>query len=139
MWWPSLDDYTGWSMGKIGATSLILDAFTAIEPKAADIDRIRQWLILQKEAKDWGTSVTTADAIASILTSGSRWTVAAEGATVKIGDTTVNPDKAEKITGYFRPTYRLLIHRGPHCRHTSRQPVRPGERSTASTPALWTK
>lgn len=102
MWWPSLDDYTGWAMGKIGATSLILDAFAAIEPNAADIDMIRQWLILQKEAKDWGTSVTTSDAIASILTTGSRWTVASKGATVTIGNDIITPSSTDKITGYFR-------------------------------------
>ncbi|MDE6491493.1 MAG: hypothetical protein K2L49_10085, partial [Muribaculaceae bacterium] len=102
MWWPSLDDYTGWSMGKIGATSLILDAFSAVEPKSADVDLIRQWLILQKEAKDWGTSVTTSDAITSILTSGSRWTVDPTGASVTIGESEVTPGAVEKITGYFR-------------------------------------
>lgn len=59
MWWPSLDDMTTWSMGKIGATSIVLDAFAAIDPQSPDVDKIRQWLILQKEAKDWGASVTT--------------------------------------------------------------------------------
>lgn len=101
-WWPSLDDYTVWSMGKIGATSIILDAFHAVEPKCADVDRIRQWLILQKEAKDWGTSVTTADVIASILTSGSRWTVPAHGAEIAIGGRPIEPTRIDALTGYFR-------------------------------------
>ena len=102
MWWPSLDDYTVWSMGKIGATSIILDAFNAVEPGCADVDRIRQWLILQKEAKDWGTSVTTADVIASILTSGSRWTVPAHGAEISVGGKAIEPTRTDAMTGYFR-------------------------------------
>lgn len=102
MWWPGLDDYTVWSMGKIGATSIILDAFNAVEPGCADVDRIRQWLILQKEAKDWGTSVTTSDVIASILTSGSRWTVPARGAEIKVGDIAIEPTRTDAMTGYFR-------------------------------------
>lgn len=102
MWWPSLNDYTVWSMGKIGATSIILDAFHAVEPGCADIDRIRQWLILQKEAKDWGTSVTTSDAIASILTSGSRWTVPAHEAVITLGDHRIEPSRTDALTGYFR-------------------------------------
>lgn len=102
MWWPSLDNMTVWSMGKIGATATILDAFAQIEPGCADIDRIRQWLILQKEAKDWGTSVTTSAAIASILSSSSKWVSAANAARVEINGNEIKPTKTEKLTGYFR-------------------------------------
>ena len=63
---------------------------------------IRQWLILQKEAMDWGTSVTTTEVIASILSTSGRWVAPAQGATVRVGESVVEPDKVEKITGYFR-------------------------------------
>lgn len=102
MWWPSLNDMSQWSIGKIGATAIILEAFHAIEPSCDDINMIRQWLILQKEAKDWGTSVVTCDVIASILNSGSQWTNKAQGVSVKVGSQTIEPNKVERITGYFR-------------------------------------
>ena len=102
MWWPSFDKMTVWSMGKISATSIMLDAFTEVEPKSADIDLIRQWLILQKEAKDWGTSVVTTEAVASILLSGSKWTRPAQGIEVKIGDRRVAPNRVDSLLGYFR-------------------------------------
>lgn len=102
MWWPSLDDMTQWSMGKIGATAIILDAFYAVEPQCAEIDLIRQWLILQKEAKDWGTSVTTSSVIASILKTGSNWSHQSQDSIVKVGDNIVTPNVIEQTTGYFR-------------------------------------
>lgn len=102
MWWPSLDDMTLWSMGKVGTTAVLLEAFHAVDPGCEDIDMIRQWLILQKEAKDWGTSVTTTEVIASILSTSGRWVAPAQGATVRVGESVVEPDKVEKITGYFR-------------------------------------
>lgn len=102
MWWPSLNDMNQWSIGKIGATAIILEAFHSIEPSCDDIDMIRQWLILQKEAKDWGTSVVTCDVIASILNTGSQWTNKAQGVSVKVGSHTIEPNKVERITGYFR-------------------------------------
>lgn len=102
MWWPSLDDMTTWSMGKIGATSIVLDAFAAIYPQSPDVDKIRQWLILQKEAKDWGTSVTTSQAIASILLTGSKWTTPAAKATVTVNNREVNAGKTDRLLGYFR-------------------------------------
>lgn len=101
-WWPSLDDMTVWSMGKISATSIILDAFSDVVPGSPEIDRIRQWLILQKEAKDWGTSVSTSDAIASILLSGSKWTRPAQGATVAVNGRTVAVGEVDSLLGYFR-------------------------------------
>lgn len=102
MWWPSLDNMTLWSMDKVGTTAVLLEAFHAVDPGCEDIDMIRQWLILQKEAKDWGTSVTTTEVIASILSTSGRWVAPAQGATVRVGESVVEPDKVEKITGYFR-------------------------------------
>lgn len=102
MWWPSLDDMTVWSMGKISATSIVLDAFVDVVPGSTDIDLIRQWLILQKEAKDWGTSVSTSDAVASILLSGSKWTRPAQGAVVRIGGKQVQTVAVDSLLGYFR-------------------------------------
>lgn len=102
MWWPSLDNMTLWSMDKVGTTAVLLEAFHAVDPGCKDIDMIRQWLILQKEAKDWGTSVTTTEVVVSILSTSGRWIAPAQGATVRVGESVVEPDKVEKITGYFR-------------------------------------
>ena len=102
MWWPSLNSMSDWSMSNVGATSIILDAFHAIEPSCKEIDLIRQWIILQKEAKNWGTSVTTCEVIASILNSGSTWHNAAHGVEVTINGQPVVPSKVEQVTGYFR-------------------------------------
>lgn len=102
MWWASLDNMTLWSMGKVGTTALILEAFAAVEPGCKDIDMIRQWLILQKEAKDWGTSVTTSAVIAAILSTSKSWIAPAQGSKVYVGATEVVPESVERLTGYFR-------------------------------------
>lgn len=102
MWWASLDDMTAWSMGKVAATSLILNAFNTIDPQSPDVEHIRQWLILQKEAKNWGTSVSTSDAIASILLSGKSMTVPVSVPIIKVGKKNVTPDTVDSLLGYFR-------------------------------------
>lgn len=111
MWWPSLDNTYYWSMGKVGATSLILDAFNAIEPSCADIDKIRQWLILQKEASDWDTSVITSQVISSILYSGAKWHYQAQRSIIKINDNTITPSHFENVTGYFRENISDILPR----------------------------
>ncbi len=108
MWWPSLDKAHSYSMSKIGAISTILDAFHDIEPECDDINMIRQWLILQKEATDWGTSLTTSSAIASILNTGTHWTRPAHNAVITIGDKEITPSKIDTATGYFRSDISTL-------------------------------
>lgn len=102
MWWPSLDSQSWWSMGRIGTTALILDAFAAVNPASPDIDLIRQWLIIQKEATDWGTSVVTSQTIASILRTGTKWTRPASPVTITVGKERVQPDKVEALLGEMR-------------------------------------
>lgn len=107
MWWPSLDNMTIWSMGKTGTTALILDAYAAIDPSCKEIDLIRQWLILQKEAKDWGTSVTTSSVIASVLSTSRNWITPAGRTKVSVGGKTVEPSDIERLTGSFRAQLSL--------------------------------
>ena len=100
MWWPSVDyDST---IDKVGITAIALDAFNAIEPKCEDIDRIRQWLILQKNATDWGNSVNTTLAIHSIISTGTKWTTPARGVEIALDGTEISTSKFETATGYIR-------------------------------------
>ncbi|MCM1076826.1 MAG: hypothetical protein NC411_05655 [Bacteroides sp.] len=102
MWWPSLDDMTIWSMGKVGTTAMLLETFAMIEPTCSDIDDIRQWLILQKEANDWGTSVTASNVIAAILSTSPKWVEPAKESHVSVAGRHIEIDKVERLTGYFR-------------------------------------
>ena len=108
MWWPSLDNMTAWSMGKITATSLALEAFTTVNQSSEDIDLIRQWLILQKESKDWGSSVATTDAIYSILSCGSSWVKKSSLPEIKIGRKAIKLNETDSRLGYVRTDISAL-------------------------------
>ena len=99
MHFPSLDNTWYGSMDKLGITSLILETFHMIEPGCADIDLIRQWLIIQKGAQNWGSSSTATDVVAAILSTSDRWISEAKGAEVKIGGKRVRPKNYERLTG----------------------------------------
>ena len=101
MWWAQLNDMWFWSLDKVGLTSIILDAFAEAEPAAADIDKIRQWLILQKQNCDWGNSVITSQVVASILSSGTKWTVNPSGTVIRVGGKIVGPARKEMAAGSF--------------------------------------
>lgn len=112
MWWPSLDELTYSRYSKIGAASIILDAYQAVTPSSKAIDKIRQWIVVQKEAQDWKIGVVTSQVISSLLTSGSKWTVPARGSIVSIDGKEIEPQAIEKVTGYFRNNITDLAAKG---------------------------
>ncbi|MDE6268941.1 MAG: hypothetical protein K2M04_07670 [Muribaculaceae bacterium] len=74
MCWRQLDTTYAWSMGKIGITSNLLQAFNTIDPGRPEVDAIRQWLVMRKLALDWGATIGTVRAVSSILSTGTDWT-----------------------------------------------------------------
>ncbi len=83
--------------------AILLEAYAKIEPESKAVDGLRQQLIVRKQGADWGSAVVTMEVVRSILSSGSTWTVPAQGAVVKCGDTSILPaTKIEKYTGAFR-------------------------------------
>lgn len=101
MWWASLDNGR---QDKIEATAVLLTTFAIVEPGCQDSDRIRQWLIREKETTSWGSSVATSYAIAAFITSSAKWLNESPLPEIKIGGKTLAPNKYERLTGYFRST-----------------------------------
>lgn len=109
MWWQQLENTWFRSLDKVGCTAIILDAFALVDPGNPAIDKIRQWLILEKSNTDWGNAIVTSQVISSILTSGRKWTVNAAGTAIRVGDTLVTPQREEYATGAFTEQITPLL------------------------------
>lgn len=101
MWFPSLDNAWYGNMDKIAVTALILDTYRLILPQSDEVDLLRQWLILQKGAENWGSDVAAVYVTSAVLSSSQSWITPAGGATVKVGRTRIEPEKYERMTGEF--------------------------------------
>lgn len=66
------------------AYAWLLEAYANIQPKSPRVDGLRQYLIVRKQAEDWGNSVITTDIVASMISSGTPWTTSSEGVTVTV-------------------------------------------------------
>lgn len=95
----SLAEYEAWRQPY--AAPDVLRAFAAVNPSAPEIDRIRQHLLLQKQTQDWGGTRSASAAIAAILSSGTQWLDAADGAAITIDGTALTVPEADKWTGAF--------------------------------------
>lgn len=110
MWWQQLDRSTAlWSFNRVGVTALLLDAFNQIEPHCGEIEKIRQWLILNKTNNDWGNNVMTTQTVASVLRSGKPLKVNQRGTAIHVGSVLLEPTSAEYATGAFTEDISPLL------------------------------
>lgn len=92
MWWPNADNVT--------TACRILRAFHAVDPKGVkEEDAVRQWLVMQKKAQNWGSSWLASDAVATIMLTGTKWTVPARQADIYVGDRRVTAQPADSLLG----------------------------------------
>lgn len=116
MWWPS--EY-GDGLESLNIAARILDAMALLEPESKDIDYVRQWLVFEKEARNWGDGSTATAVIGSFLAVSDRWIKPAAGSEIKVGSHLVKVDVTDKNLGYFRTDIsnlrpskaRLTIHK----------------------------
>lgn len=101
MYWDNVQ--AGWRyFDKVAVTSTILQAMNEVDPRTAEIDQIRKWLLLMKQTNDWGSSSLAADAVYSLLATGSKWLGRNETPTITIDGTPVVFDKVDSYLGYCR-------------------------------------
>ena len=93
---------------KVALASTVLRVFHKLNPNDADIDRIRQWLLLQKETQNWGSSIAACDAVNAVLATGKSWTnVDRKAPSITIGGKAVNTEDADRYFGYIKQSIDL--------------------------------
>ena len=66
---------------------MLIQAFAEIEPQDADIDRMREWLLSQKQTNRWGSTRATAEACHALLMTGTDWLSADRKVDIQLGTT----------------------------------------------------
>lgn len=92
MWWDNTD---------ITGQSIILDAYSQLQPRSKSVDRIRQWLIFQKEATDWGDNPQAALIIANLITSSPSWILPLGTVEITLGGKPLTTPKGDSASGMF--------------------------------------
>ena len=63
-WFPSVENT---AYGYLSFTANALEAYKLITPGSPEVDGLFQWLVLQKQATEWGNGAPASDIIATIL------------------------------------------------------------------------
>jgi len=100
MWYDNLR--TGfYGHGTLVTTAQVLEAFAEIDPSSPCVDKLRQWLVLERQAQDWGADAQLAEVVWSVLSCGSGWTDPSSPAIVTLGGEKLEVTHADALTGAF--------------------------------------
>lgn len=99
MWFDNLRSY--YSNNTLITTAQALEAYAEISPEAPEIDLLRQWLIIERQAQDWGQDAQLAEVIHAILTTGSDWTQSHQPAKLTLNGKEIVPPHKSILTGSF--------------------------------------
>ena len=101
MYWDNVQ--AGWRyLDKVAVTSTILQAMNEVDPRTTEIDQVRKWMLLMKQTNDWGSSSLAADAVYSLLATGSKWLERNDTPTITIDGKPLEFDKIDTYLGYCR-------------------------------------
>lgn len=97
-WFDNLDSSWG-GANKMLTTARVLYAFNEIQPSDPIINRIRQWLLIQKQAQDWQEGLFSVDVIDAFLTSGTDWNAEYPAPEITVGSLRIEADRLSRLTG----------------------------------------
>lgn len=96
-WFDNLSSEWG-AFNKLVSTAQALEAFSEISSDRQMVNGLRQWLVVQRQAEDWGRDRMLAEVVNVVLRSGTDWTVPAGNPEIKIGRKKLKL-KGEEFTG----------------------------------------
>lgn len=102
MYWDQYRSQRWFTPSQVAATSVILRAMNTADPRQHELDQIRKWMLLSKRTTDWGGSSLAADAVQSLLSTGSQWIERGQMPIITIDGKPVELDRFDAFVGYSR-------------------------------------
>ena len=111
MYWKTNNASYYFYQAPVETQALMVEVFTELENDTQTIDKLKVWLLKNKQTNSWKTTKATSEAIYALLLNGSDWVNNSEElVTIKIGEHQIEPTKLESAkieagTGYFKTSW----------------------------------
>ncbi|MCM1292849.1 MAG: hypothetical protein NC230_04640 [Bacteroides sp.] len=112
MWWPSVGESNTGSLSQLNIAANTLIGMRNINPNDKDIDLIRQWLILQKEAQNWGVGSMPSQIIAAIILTSPKWIDGSRSVDIRVDNDQIASDYSDNYLGYLRTDISSIAQSG---------------------------
>ncbi|MBN2173624.1 MAG: hypothetical protein JW731_05810 [Bacteroidales bacterium] len=110
MYWRSNQGGYYWYQAPIDTQALLIEAFDEVSGDSESVEKMKIWLLKQKQTQNWKTGRATAEAVYALLLKGSDWLENNKLAEISLGEKTIDPFgrddiKVEAGTGYFKTSW----------------------------------
>ncbi|HJT75195.1 MAG TPA: alpha-2-macroglobulin family protein, partial [Chitinophaga sp.] len=112
MYWKQNTGGYYWHEAPVETQSLLIEAFSEITKDNKTVDDLKTWLLKQKQAQNWYTTKSTADACYALLLQGGDWLEAEPAVEINLGPAFITTTGQEEAgTGYLKQSIegRLVI------------------------------
>ena len=107
MYWMERGRSWYWWEAPIEAQSLLIECFGEVAGDNESVDKMKRWLLKNKQVNAWPTTKATADACYALLLQGTQWLDTEPQVTIALGDKTIRSQDVEREagTGYFKASW----------------------------------
>jgi len=109
MYWREMYGGYYWYQAPVESMALLIEAFDEVAKDKESVEKMKIWLLKQKQTQDWKTTKATSEAIYALLLKGTDLLASDKLVEVTIGGVKVNPYASEKGveagTGYFTTSW----------------------------------
>ncbi|HSB93633.1 MAG TPA: alpha-2-macroglobulin family protein [Flavitalea sp.] len=105
-YWKESNYGYAWHKSSISTQAMLIETFNTLTTDSSMIDRMKMWLIKNKQTNSWVGDKATADACYALLNSGNAWINSAPEVEIHLGSTKIKAaDSGQQAgTGYFIKT-----------------------------------
>ena len=109
MYWRTASGWY-WYQAPVESQAMLIEAFSEVMNDPASVEKMKVWLLKQKQTTRWSTSTATAEAVYALLMNGNNPIEDDQLVQVKVGGELIDPEKIDGVniepgTGYFKTTW----------------------------------
>ncbi|MDE3741541.1 alpha-2-macroglobulin family protein [Maribacter polysaccharolyticus] len=110
MYWKENTPSWSWYQAPVETQALLIEAFSEISDDSTTVDKLKIWLLKNKQTNQWKSTKATTDAVYALLRQGSDWLSVTDAVDILVGGKKIEPSKMENIrveagTGYFKTSW----------------------------------
>jgi len=110
MYWRNEGFGYYWYEAPIERQALLIEAFDVVNSDLESVEKMKIWLLKQKQTQSWSTTKSTAEACYALLLKGINQLTDDQLVEIKIADKVIDPKKMENVkveagTGYFKTAW----------------------------------
>jgi uncharacterized protein YfaS (alpha-2-macroglobulin family) len=107
MYWRQANGYY-WYQAPVETQAMMIEAFDEVANDSKSVEKMKIWLLKQKQTQDWKTSCATTEAVYALLGRGTNLLQSDELVDIKVGNEKISKEQMGKVeagTGYFQTSW----------------------------------